>query len=75
MSLSEAVTYREYYTALQAGTESSPACNAALPLIDFMSPIFPETAKSSHHALTPPAKSFQRKFGNPSCRWGGAKVG
>lgn len=37
-------------------------------LIDFMSPIFPETAKSSHHAFTPPAKSFQRKFDtmNPS---------
>ncbi|MCY1465620.1 hypothetical protein D9M71_837900 [compost metagenome] len=33
-----------------------------------MSPIFPETAKSSHHAFTPPAKSFQRKFEtmNPS---------
>lgn len=31
-------------------------------LIDFMTPIFPETAASSNHAFLPPAKSFQRKI-------------
>ena len=31
-------------------------------LIDFMTPIFPETAASSNYAFLPPARSFQRRI-------------
>lgn len=35
-------------------------------LIDFMSPIFPETAQSSQHGFLPAAKSFQRRIDSMS---------
>lgn len=35
-------------------------------LIDFMSPIFPETAQSLRHAFTPAAKSFQKPISSVS---------